>query len=350
MSLKLDGVQKNWQGFALKNINLTVEEGDYFTILGPTGAGKTLLLEAIMGFHTPSKGKIILNGVDITELPPEKRNIGYVPQNSMLFPHLTVRQNIAFGLKMRGIEKAQQNKIVDETLDLTKLRYIEHRHPASLSGGEKQKVALARILAINPTLILLDEPLASMDSQSAREFRNELKRIHAEDKKTVVHVTHNLIEALGLSSKAVIMSSGAIVQYGTVKELMAKPRNEFAARFLGYENVYRAEAIKRQDGFTLLDVKGLQFKAKGSMEGDVSVAIRPEDITITLTPTGNAEANRFEATITECIDMGPLVMVTADIGAPIKTAITKSLFLEQALENGKRVWLHFNENSVKILE
>ena len=151
MGLKIENVSKTWREFQLKNINLTVENGDYFIILGPTGAGKTLLLETIMGFQKPDNGKIILNQNDVTETPPEKRGIGYVSQNCVLFPHLNVRQNIEFGLKMGKVEKMVRKKAVDTMLESTGLKPFENRYPQTLSGGEKQKVALARVLALNPS-------------------------------------------------------------------------------------------------------------------------------------------------------------------------------------------------------
>ena len=150
----MQNVTKNWGGFALKNINLAIDDGEYLVLLGPTGSGKTLLLETIMGFNKPDEGRILIDGDEVTGVAPEKRGIGYVPQNSVMFPHMSVRQNIAFGLKMQGAEKAEQDKTIDRIIDLVNLKSIEHRQPVSLSGGEKQKVALARVLAINSKLVL----------------------------------------------------------------------------------------------------------------------------------------------------------------------------------------------------
>jgi molybdate/tungstate transport system ATP-binding protein len=351
LGLRLEHVTKVWHGFALKDINLHVEDEEYFILLGPTGAGKTLLLETIMGFNKPDKGKIVLDGQDITEVPPEKRKIGYAPQDSLLFPHMTVRQNIEFGLRMQGVEKAARTQTVNQLLDVTKLKAIEHHRPATLSGGEKQRVTLAQVLAINPKVILLDEPLASVDAETARELKKELKRIHAEHGKTVVHVTHNLIEGFNLGSKMAVMRAGEIVQVDEIKTIFTKPQNEFVARFLGYENVHKAQLIKSGSDCSMVAVDGVHFKISGIMnKPEKTIAILPEDITVHVSPTKRHGANVFKGTIIEYADMGPFVMLTADAGLVLKAIVTKSSFMENALETGQEVWLRFKDDAVKILE
>lgn len=350
MGLTLENISKTWHGFALRDINLSVEDGEYFIILGPTGAGKTLLLETIMGFNKPEKGKITLNGRDITAELPEKRGIGYVPQNLVLFPHMTVSQNIEFGLKMRGINKEGRKKTVNQVLDLLKLKNLENRRPATLSGGEKQKVAFARVLAINPNLILLDEPLTSVDSETGRELRKELKRINKEYGKTVLHVTHDLVEGFSLGDKAALMRAGEIVQVGKAKEIFSKPRNEFAAKFLGYENIFGAKLLQSDEGFLSFDVEGVRVTAAGKVDGsERMIAIRPDDIVIQLVPMSEA-ANTFHGAIIDCLDMGSVVMITVDVGILLKAIVTKSFLVDESLEVGKEVWLRFKESAVKILE
>ena len=175
MGLKLEHLSKAWNGFALRDINLEVADGEYLALLGPNGAGKTLLLETIVGFYKPDNGRILLDSNDLTALPPEKRRMGYVPQNCMLFPHMRVRQNVEFGLKMRGITEDQRKKTTEEVLRLMGLTSLAEKLPITLSGGEKQKVALARVLAFEPKIILLDEPLESIDEESSRTTKVELK-------------------------------------------------------------------------------------------------------------------------------------------------------------------------------
>jgi molybdate/tungstate transport system ATP-binding protein len=350
LKLEIQNVTKNWEGFALKNINLAIADAEYLVLLGPTGAGKTLLLETIMGFHEPDGGRILMNGQEVTVLAPEKRGIGYVPQNSVLFPHLTVRQNIAFGLKMQGAEKARQDKTVDHIIDLTNLRSIEHRSPASLSGGEKQKVALARVLAIDSKLVLLDEPLASVDVETARQLRYELRRLHKEQGKTVIHVTHSLIEGFGLADKIALMKDGEIVQVGNVKELLAKPKNEFAARLLGYENIFRAKIVQTERIYSILDVEGVKLKVSGEVGHVELVVVRPEDITVELSPISDLDANVFRASILDYTDLGPIVMMDVNAGLPMKVVVAKSSFVEKGLETGKEVWLRFKGTAVKIIQ
>jgi ABC-type Fe3+/spermidine/putrescine transport system ATPase subunit len=350
LGLEIRNITKNWGNFALKNVDLTVNDGEYVVLLGPTGAGKTLLLETIMGFYKPDAGGIFMDGVDITDVAPEKRGIGYVPQNSVLFPHMTVRQNLAFGLKVRGVERVEQERTLDQILDLMKLKPIGNHRPEFLSGGEKQKVALARVLAINPKVILLDEPLASMDSETSRQLRVELKRIHREQRKTVIHVTHSLIEGFSLADKLALMSEGCLVQVGASKELLAKPKNEFAARILGYENVYRAKLIGNESGFSILDMEGAKVKISGNVSVVSMVALRPEDIAVDLSPTKEANINVLGARIIEYSDLGSMVMIKADAGIVLNVAMSKNSFLEKGLETGKEVWVNFRSDIIKIID
>jgi molybdate/tungstate transport system ATP-binding protein len=319
-------------------------------LLGPTGAGKTLLLETIMGFNTPDEGRILIDNQEITDVAPEKRGIGYVPQNSVLFPHMTVHQNIAFGLKMRDKPKHEQDKTVNELLDLVGIKNLANRLPAGLSGGEKQKVALARVLALDSKIVLLDEPLAAMDSETARQLRKELKRIHKEHRKTVVHVTHSLIEAFGLADKLAIINAGEIVQVGKAKELASNPKNEFAARILGYENVFRVAVIERGKDFSILQVNDIKLRVLGSVEHVKLVAVRPEDITVESSPIRDANANVLKASIVDCSDLGPLVMIEVDAGLPLRVVMAKSYFLEKGFESGNDVWVKFKADAVKIIE
>ena len=350
MAIEVKNAFKNWGTFALKDINLTVCEGEYAVLLGPTGSGKTLLLETIMGFYKLDQGKILLDGKNVTDLPPEKRGIGYVPQNTMLFPHMTVRQNLAFGLKMHSIDTEQQEKTVDYLLDLVKLRALENRRPDSLSGGEKQKVVLARVLALNSKIILLDEPLASMDAETSRQLRDELKRMHQEDNKTVIHVTHSLLEGFSLADKLALMRSGELVRFGDAKELLAKPKDKFVARILGYENVYSAKLTQTYNDFSILDVEGVKFRVAGKVEAVGMVALRPEDVSVELSPRNEVNVNSLKADIIEYSDLGSLVMIKADAGLLLNAVMSKNSFIEKGLETGKQVWLNFKDNTVKTIE
>jgi ABC-type Fe3+/spermidine/putrescine transport system ATPase subunit len=349
LGLKLENLSKSWRDFKLKNVDLTIEDGDYFVILGPTGAGKTLLLETIMGFHKPDHGRILLNGSDVTNEPPEKRQIGYISQNCVLFPHMTVHQNLEFSLKMKGVAKTERDRKVGQLLEFAGLKAMAHRRPATLSGGEKQKVALMRALAAEPQIIVLDEPLTAIDLETAREIRRELRRLHLSGK-TVIHVTHNQIEGFSLGSKMAILNSGEVVQTGKPKEIFAKPGSKFVARFLGYENVFNAQLIEQQGSLSLVSAKGVTLKVSGKVGApDCTITVRPEDVSVDLSPITNEAMNIMKGTITEFVDQGPTVSITVDAILPFKVIMTKSFFIEKNLETGQETWLAFKSDSVKIL-
>jgi molybdate transport system ATP-binding protein len=302
-----------------------------------------------MGFHKPDKGEIILDGHDVTNTSPEKRKIGYVPQNCTLFPHMTVRQNIEFGPKMQGVEKTEQEKMANELLDLTGLKSLEHRHPADLSGGEKQKVAIARVLALKPNTILFDEPLTALDPETNRVLKNELRRIHKEGK-TVIHVTHDHLEAFSLSDKMAIMKSGEIVQTGKAKEIYANPQNEFVARFLGYENIFNAQTTATEGAVSVMNVAGVTLRMSDPVNRLAStITLRPEDITVLPYPANNADTDFLKGKIIECIDQGPIVAITVDAGICLKAVMTKSAFLEKNLETGQDAWVAFKYSSVRAI-
>jgi ABC-type Fe3+/spermidine/putrescine transport system ATPase subunit len=350
VGLELKNISKSWRGFELKNIEIKVDTGDYFILLGPTGAGKTLLLETIMGFYKPDEGKISLDGVDITDVPPEKRNIGYVSQKCVLFPHMNVRQNVEFGLKMRGTTKTERQETVNQVLDFIGLKLLEHRSPASLSGGEKQKVALARVLATKPQTILFDEPLTAIDAEAARELKNELKRIHRAEK-TIIHVTHNQIEGFSLGNKMAVMNSGEIVQTGKPRELFVKPLNKFVAKFLGYENIFDATLVEKQGSLSLVNAEGVELKVSENIDvPECIVAVRPEDVSLSFSPIRNDTGNVLKGTIVEFADQGPTVSITVDAVLSFSVIMTKSAFVEKNLESGQEVWLEFKSGSVKVIE
>jgi molybdate/tungstate transport system ATP-binding protein len=350
LGLRLEHLSKAWNGFALKDVSLDVADGEYLALLGPNGAGKTLLLETIVGFYRPDKGRILLDSQDVTFVPPEKRRMGYVPQNCMLFPHMRVRQNVEFGLKMRGVAEDERRKTVDRVLTLLGLTGLADKLPMTLSGGEKQKVALARVLAVEPKVILLDEPLASIDEESSRAMKVELKRFHRDLRVTVVHVTHNQMEAFGLAERVAIMNCGQIVQVDGAKSLLSSPADEFVARFLGYENVFKGRVVEHKPVLSLVDLGRFVVKVAGDAnDGECVVGVRPENVSLSLKPPPSSEANLLRGVVADCADAGPIVSVTIDAGFKIKATVAKGSFLELNLDPGMQVWLSFEPESVKIL-
>jgi ABC-type sugar transport system ATPase subunit len=247
--LRLRDIRLTLGGFSLKEISLQVKEGECMVLLGPTGTGKTVLLETIAGMHRIESGSIFIRGREVTRLPPEKRNLGVVYQDYALFPHLTVRRNIAFGLQLRGEPRSRVSKAVEEMGDFLDIGSILDRRPGNLSGGERQRVALARALVLEPYVLLLDEPLSALDRSTRDRLRRELKRIHREIGVTILHITHDLTEAFFLADHLAVMQDGTILQQDTPENVLKRPRNRAVAELLGIENLIPGK-IGEDGGFT----------------------------------------------------------------------------------------------------
>ena len=349
--LKLVDVCKAWQQFALKNITVEISDGEYFVLLGPTGAGKTLLLETIAGFHRLDSGKILFGSRDVTAVPPEKRGFGYVPQNCLLFPNMTVRKNVEFGLRMRGQSEADRKSKVDETLALFGLEHLADRMPAMLSAGEKQKTTLARVLAIKPTLILLDEPLGSIDASMRLELRDELKRVHRDLHVTIIHVTHDQMEAFSLAERVAIIRDGQITQVGEPKQIITNPKDEPTARLLGYENIYEAKLSQRLKGMSVAAVGMFAVKVGGIIESEsCKIGLRPEDVMISREHPNSDILNVASGLIVDYVDLGPIIALDVDAGLPVRTIVTKRQFLEMQLGQAEQVWVSFAPEAVKVFE
>lgn len=349
--MKVVGISKKLGTFALTEINLEIGENEYFVLLGPTGAGKTVLLETIMGFHHPEKGKVFLNGQDITNAPTEKRGMGYVPQNCPLFPHMTVAENVEFGLKMRRKSLAERKQNVRKMLTLVGLEGMAERTPEALSSGERQKIVLARVLATEPKIILLDEPLSSIDAEASRGLREELRRVNHELGVAVVHVTHDQIEAFSLAGTLAIMRDGRIIQKGRPNEVLLNPSDESVARFLGYENVFHVKLVKNEKDTSEVGTDGATIRLSGRLESqEATVAILPENILIATKPFPVVdELNILQGEIKGYTNLGPLVEVTVDAGLLLKAFVDKRTFLEANLVDGKRVNVGFKIDEVKVV-
>jgi molybdate/tungstate transport system ATP-binding protein len=328
-----------------------VKEGEYFVLLGPTGAGKTVLLDLVMGFHTPDKGRIVLDGRNITNVPADKRGIAYVPQNCPVFPHMNVFDNVEFGLKMRRVASADRKKMVNQMIEVVGLEDIIGRMPSTLSGGEIQKVVLARVLVTEPRIILLDEPLTAIDAETSRSFLEKLKRINHELKVGFLHVTHDQMEAFSLADKIAIMREGKIVQVGDPNRVLSDPADERVARFLGYENVFHVSLIKSDRENSEVNTNGVSIKLNGKLESDVAtIAIRPEDIVIMMeAPPVSREWNFFEGAVKGHTNLGSIVEVAVDAGLMFKVIIDKRSFLELELFKKKQVHVGFKASSVKVV-
>ncbi len=272
----LDRVTKRFRSgtIGVDDVSLTVEPGEFVTFLGPSGSGKTTTLNTIAGFAKPSSGRIEIAGADVTALPPSKRNLGVVFQNYALFPHMTVRENIAFGLHGRGLSKAEIGARIEESLAMVRLDGLGDRTPKQISGGQQQRVALARALVYRPPVLLMDEPLGALDKALRDRMQVEISRIHREVGTTFLFVTHDQGEALGLSDRIVLFDRGRVVQVGAPTELYERPASLFAAEFLGESNVFRGELAG--PGVLRFGEQPLRFTGDGPASGSAAVVVRPE--------------------------------------------------------------------------
>jgi sulfate transport system ATP-binding protein len=233
MSILIENISKRFEQFnALNQVNLEIKNGSLVALLGPSGSGKSTLLRVLAGLENPDAGRIWLNGQDTTQVPLQKREIGFVFQNYALFPHLTVSQNIAFGLEIRDINSSRKTQRVQELLQLMQLEKFADRYPNQLSGGQRQRVALARALAVEPKVLLLDEPFAALDAKIRKQLRNWLRNLHQHISVTTVFVTHDHVEAFELAHEIVVLENGNIVQIGTPQEIIDHPANNFVTNFL----------------------------------------------------------------------------------------------------------------------
>lgn len=342
--LRAEGISKDWKEFRLREISFEVNEGEHFVILGPSGAGKTVLLEIIAGIIEPDSGRVYLNGRDVTDLPPEKRGLAYVPQNYALFPNMSVYDNIAFGLKVRKVPKAEIERKVREISKVLGIEHLLHRKPKTLSGGEQQRVALARALAVEPPLILLDEPFANLDVQTRSRLIGEMKRWREELGFTALHVTHSFEEAVSLSDRVGVMLNGRLVQVGSVKEVFSKPASEEVARFLGFENIIEGAAEGRK-----LKANGVEIELPVEARGRVRVGLRPEDIILSLEPIRTSARNEFRATVESVEELGPLVRVHLRVGnLRLRAFITRSSMLEMGITKGREIYVSFKASALHV--
>lgn len=345
--ISIKNISKNLGEFFLKDVSLDVNDGEYLVILGPTGAGKTILLETIAGVYAPDSGDVYLNERNITKLPPRQRNIGMVYQDYMLFPHLTVRENIKYGLKLKDYGEEETEKRVKDLAELLNVGHLLERYPGTLSGGEQQRTAIARALIMDPEILLLDEPLSALDGKTRSKLREELRRVHSVTNTTIVHVTHSFDEAFLLGSQMAIMNKGEIIQVGEPSEVFRKPNSKFTAEFLGVSNIFKGKAVI--DGeVSRVNAESLIITSSTLREGQVYVSVRPEDVIISLNPIESSARNSFKGKITELTDVGVVTMVTVDVGIPFTAAITRRSFVDMKLEIEREVYLTFKAIDVHV--
>ena len=346
---------------AVDRVSLEIMEGEFFALLGPSGCGKTTLLRLLAGFETPSAGRILIDGRDVRLIPPNRRPVSMVFQSYAVFPHMSVAQNVAFGLKVDRVPADERRRRVTEALALVKLEGLEARRPDQLSSGQKQRVALARALVKRPRVLLLDEPLSALDAKLREAMRLELTQLQKTVGVTFVFVTHDQVEALTMASRCAVMTSGALEQVDIPARLYEQPRSRFVANFIGQMNLiegHLAEASMGQVRFVSSDLPGeilAQSPGPGPASEPVWLAVRPEDID--LTPQAASKPQpvtvhpRFAGVVSNIAYLGShsQLAVTLESGLVVKVARANRRPAESALAVGEQVWVGWAPQASRIL-
>ncbi|PLR86447.1 ABC transporter ATP-binding protein [Bacillus sp. V33-4] len=358
-SIKIDNVQKAFGNvIAVDHLNLEIKDGEFFTFLGPSGCGKTTTLRMIAGFYYPTKGVVRFGDKDMTRVPPEKRNTGMVFQNYALFPHMTVFENVAFGLKVRKVSGNDLRTRVNDVLHKVKLEKYAERQVSQLSGGQQQRVALARALVIEPEILLLDEPLSNLDAKLRDEMRSEILRLQQEYKITTIYVTHDQAEALSMSDRIAVFNFGVCHQVGTPSEIYNEPANDFVAGFIGEINLLPVEVedfneekveVTAQIGpqKKKIVVHNHPFNFNQENQGKSALSIRPEAIKIHENPVEGS--NVLKGSINDVDFFGSLINVRISIdGIFLQANLLNNIKLEN-LREGKEIWVELPEDQIRII-
>jgi iron(III) transport system ATP-binding protein len=357
-SIKIDDVQKAFgKVIAVDHLNLEIKDGEFFTFLGPSGCGKTTTLRMIAGFYYPTKGIVRFGEKDMTRVPPEKRNTGMVFQNYALFPHMTVFENVAFGLKVRKISSNELKTRVQEVLRKVRLEKYSDRQVSQLSGGQQQRVALARALVIEPEILLLDEPLSNLDAKLRDEMRSEILRLQKEYKITTIYVTHDQAEALSMSDRIAVFNFGVCHQVGSPSEIYNEPANDFVAGFIGEINLlplkvnrinqeYINVSIHIGSAKKELVVINHPYNFNPENKGDLVLSIRPEAIKILKKQIEGS--NVFKGKIEDVEFFGSVINLSVSVdGLLLQVNLLNSR--SRNLESGSDVWVQLPEDQIRII-
>jgi len=348
--LEVKNINVQVGNFSLKSVDFSVNNGDYFILLGVSGAGKSMILETIAGLVHPSSGTILLEGRDITKEKIQNRSVGLVFQDHAIFPHMSVRENIGYSLHgsvITHIEKRQRINAIAEKMNIANLL---HRRPGSLSGGELQRVALARTLIQEPAVLLLDEPLASMDIQLRSELRSLLRQLNRSGQ-TIIHVTHDYEEAISLGNKIAVIHNGVILQQGSPEEVFHFPSSEFVAHFTGARNLFPAVPVHDAESSEAWINGSIKVKLVSQMvKNEGYILIRNEDIFLSGKEVDTSAVNNFIGRVTEIVPSRNGVEIHIDIGIPIFVNITRESLLHLDLHENSAVWVHFKATAIRYIE
>lgn len=360
--LRIDAVGKRFGGFtAVDDLSLDIKAGEFFALLGPSGCGKTTLLRMLAGFETPDSGRILLNGEDVAQMPPHQRPVNMMFQSYALFPHLNVRDNIAFGLRRAGVPRAEINARVAELVALVRLEGLEKRRPEQLSGGQRQRVALARAVARRPQLLLLDEPLAALDKKLRDNTQRELLALQRQLGLTFIVVTHDQDEAMTLADRIGVMNAGRLAQVATPRQLYEEPCSRWVAEFVGDVNIVEGRIEAREAGRLRVTTQGAGVLAALAPRGlgevaDVCIAIRPEKIRLSQRApadhSGASTINRLEGAIADVNYLGSASSYTValDGGATLRASLANAARVNaDAYAIGQRVTVWFAPDDCVVL-
>ncbi|MBL7129998.1 MAG: ABC transporter ATP-binding protein [Candidatus Omnitrophica bacterium] len=329
--------------FSLKAINLHVNKGEYFVLLGPTGAGKTVFIECLCGLHHLKEGRIFIGGVDVTDFRSEERRIGYVPQDYALFTHMNVYENITYGLREMRLPKSQIGSRISSVSELLEIRHLFHRRPSTLSGGEAQRVALGRALVTEPLVLLLDEPLSALDESTRNTMATGLKMVHSKTHTTIIHVAHNFEEMFMLADSVGIFYDGRLLQTGGVEDVFRHPNSRVIAEFLRTQNIWQVPPDSEADTISFS-----KAQSTPAGKGGVLVCVRPEDMKLSRIQTDKAQET-LQGKVVGIMMKGPLYEVTVDIGGPIVAILSRQEFLKLNCRIGDEAYVSFKKESVHRL-
>jgi iron(III) transport system ATP-binding protein len=358
-ALIFDAIHKTFgDTIAVDNLSLAINDGELFFLIGPSGCGKTTSLRMVAGFETPDSGSIRFNERDLTALPPHQRNTGMVFQNYALWPHLTVRGNVEYGLKVRKLSAAEREKKVREALEMVRLNNLENRYPNQLSGGQQQRVALARALVIRPDVLLLDEPLSNLDAQLRLEMRHEIRRLHQATGITTLYVTHDQEEALSVASRIAILKDGVLQQVGTPREIYRQPTSRFVAEFIGETNFIPGKFQGAENGFCKIEtpcgvITALLPQVTPAAGAQVWCSVRPE--AWHLVDSSAQQENLFPAKMQESMYLGSSDQYRIQLETPTTPEAWASLKVTasnpglDAPQAGQKVLLQCDPQDVVVL-
>ncbi len=350
--VELVGLTKRFSEVAVDCIDLAIASGEFFSLLGPSGCGKTTTLRLIAGFEQPTSGRVLLDDLDMTSVPPNKRNVNTVFQSYALFPFLTVFENVAFGLRSRKMDKRDIQRQVREALDLVKLTSYEKRRPGQLSGGQQQRVALARALVLRPAVLLLDEPLGALDAKLRRALKVELKALQEQVGITFLYVTHDQEEALTMSDRLAVMRNGQIVQIGDPHEIYEEPADSYVADFLGVSNLMQVEVVERGPGARCVVKLGECTLEVGQgttdATGQAHCVIRPERVRIE--DFGSAGPNRVPAMVERLVYLGSATQVILRLAHGVQVqALARNDGSSASLAQGTPVHAFLAPEALRVL-